>query len=98
MSIFKANEATYDDKGRSIKHTTTSKLGRGNLFVNGDDDTDGSISLRLVDGVVRFQIRENGVFKDARLLPMVGENLVYNNDLGHVLTNSLDPVYLSNLS
>lgn len=98
MSIFRADNATYDNEGRWLRHTTTSEIGRGNIFVIGDDDIDGSIAMRLVDGVVRFQIRENGVFKDTRLLPMVGENLVYKNDLGHVLTNSLDPVYLSNLS
>ncbi len=98
MSVFKPDQASYDDKGRWLRHTTTSELGRGNLFVDGDIDTDGSAAIRLINGVVRLQIRENGVFKNTRLFSMVGENLIYNNDLGHVLTNSLDPVYLSNLS
>ena len=98
MSIFKPDQASFDLSGRWLRHTTTSELGRGDLFIDGDIDTDGSVAIRSVYGVVRLQIRENGVFKNIRLFSMVGENLIYNNDLGHVLTNSLDPVYLSNLS
>ena len=93
MSIFRSDSATYDDNGRWVRHTITSELGRGDLFIIGDDDTDGSVVMRLINGVARFQIRENGIFKDVQLLPMVGENLVYDNDLNLVLDNSLNPVY-----
>lgn len=83
MSVFTADGATYDAEGRWLRHTSI-------LDVSG-----GTVEIRLIDGVPRFQIKENGVFKDAQLLPMVGENLVYNNDLGLVLTNDLCPIYLS---
>lgn len=95
MSVYAADGKTYDDQGRWLKHVTVREVGSGTVFIDGRDDKDGSIAIRLVDGVARFQIRENGVFKDTQLLPMVGENLVYNNDLGLVLNNSLCPIYLS---
>ena len=85
MSVFTADGTTYDDKGVWLRHTTTSEIGR----------IDGDIVILFIDGVPHFQTRENNVLKDTQLLPMVGENLVYDNDLGHVLDNDLNPVYIN---
>ena len=65
--IYKADEATYDAKGRNVRRTRTSELGGGRLFVRGDADTDSSVAIRMVNNVAHFQRRVNGVWQDTPL-------------------------------
>ncbi len=66
--IYKADEATYDASGRSVRETRVSDVGRGILFVRGDADTNSSIAIRMVNNVAHFQRRINGVWQDTPLI------------------------------
>lgn len=66
--IYKADEATYDAKGRPVRRTRTSELGGGRLFVRGDADTNGSVAIRMVNNVAHFQRRIGGVWQDTPLV------------------------------
>ena len=65
--IYKANEASFDAKGRSVRRTRSSELGRGRLFIRGDAFSNGSIAIRMVNNVAHFQRRINGVWQDTPL-------------------------------
>lgn len=65
--IYKADEATFDANGRSVRGTKVSDVGRGILFVRGDADTNSSIAIRIVNNVAHFQRRINGVWQDTPL-------------------------------
>lgn len=66
--IFKADEATYDASGRSVRETRVSDVGRGILLVRGDELTVDSIAFRIVDGVVHLQSRTGDGWLDAPLM------------------------------
>ena len=66
--IYRANEATYDAKGRHVRSTPVSDVGRGILFVRFDGDTNGAVAIRMVNNVARFQRRISGVWQDTPLV------------------------------
>jgi hypothetical protein len=65
--IYKADEATYDANGRSVRETKVSDVGRGILFVRGDGNTNASIAIRIINNVAHFQRRIGGVWQDTPL-------------------------------
>lgn len=67
--IYKANEATYDAKGRSVRRSH--EIGRGRLFLRGDELSNGSIAIRIINNVAHFQRRVNGVWQDTSLITNV---------------------------
>lgn len=66
--IYKANEATYDATGRAVRRTRISDMGRGRLFVRGDEFSNGSIAIRIINNVVHLQRRINSVWQDTPLI------------------------------
>lgn len=67
MSVFRPEGKTYDDHGRLLRHTQTSELGRGQLYVSekGDKFTDGSRRIIVPtedEDLVRFEQRTDGVW------------------------------------
>ena len=65
MSLFAADGKSYDAHGRRLSHTPTSELGRGQLFIDGDEFDDGSFRIEgptSDDPLIRFESRENGVW------------------------------------
>lgn len=69
MSLFKSTGVTYDTRGRRLLHTPNSDLGHNELFVIGDEFTDGSIRFALDDGetIANIEKRTDGVFNDTSL-------------------------------
>lgn len=65
MSVFSATGKTYDNRGRWLRHTHDSLANQdGDLFINGDDFTDGSQVIRSNDDdpVPHLEKRASGVF------------------------------------
>jgi hypothetical protein len=65
--IYKPDEPGYDAKGRAVRKTRSSELGHGRIFIRGDGGN-GSVAIRIVNNIARFQRRINGVWQDTPLL------------------------------
>lgn len=102
MSLFEADGATYDDKGRLLIHTHDSLSNRDSgdienqptLYIVGDADTDGSIRILFdttENTISNFELRTNGVFNDtgvriASSSLSIGRDMTLSAVAGHLET------------
>jgi len=61
----------YDAKGRRVKDTKPNEVGDGQVFILGDESTNDSIAIRIVNDVAHFQLRQNGVWQDTSLITSI---------------------------
>lgn len=83
MSVHPADSRNYDEHGWRLLHTHTSRLGRGILFTDGDENKDGSIRIIAVSNNPnpRVEVRESGVWvlSTMRTASQGGQKIVSTN-------------------
>ena len=96
MSVHSAIDKQYDSRGRRLLHEPDSNLNQsGDLYIAGDEFTDGSIRFKLISGEAEAGVekRANGVFNDTSLRfssssVRIGRDLVLSAAAGFMETSN----------